>query len=286
MKLVRYGAVNQERPGLVDPQGRIRDLSEHVSDVGGLSLLPESLRALSTVDWRLLPEVSDNPRLGPPIAGVAKIIGVGLNYKDHAAEAGMPIPFEPPLFMKPTSAIIGPNDDVEIPPGSEKTDWEVELGVVVGKPGKYIKEAQAAAHIAGYLVCNDISERAWQLERGGQWDKGKGHDTFAPLGPWLVTADEISDPQNLDLWLEVDGHRYQSGNTRTMIFTVGYLVSYISQFFSLRSGDIISTGTPPGVGLGQRPPKYLNIGQVMRLGIAGLGVQQQRTRGPISASSG
>jgi 2-keto-4-pentenoate hydratase/2-oxohepta-3-ene-1,7-dioic acid hydratase in catechol pathway len=208
---------------------------------------------------------------------VGKIIGVGLNYKDHAAESNMSIPKEPPLFLKPSSAIIGPNDDVEIPFGSEKTDWEVELGVVIGKPGKYLSVEQALEHVCGYLIVNDVSERAWQLERGGQWDKGKGCDTFAPIGPWLVTADEVGDPQSLDLWLEVDGVRFQNGNTRTMIFDVAYLVSYCSHFFGLKSGDIISTGTPPGVGLGQKPPKYLRPGQTMRLGITGLGTQRQCT---------
>jgi 2-keto-4-pentenoate hydratase/2-oxohepta-3-ene-1,7-dioic acid hydratase in catechol pathway len=232
------------------------------------------LRALDTVN---LPRVEGVPRIGPCVSSVGKIICVGLNYSDHAAESNMPVPAEPVLFMKPTSAVVGPYDDVEIPPRSEKTDWEVELGIVIGKPAKYISESRAHEHVAGYCIVNDISERAYQLERGGQWDKGKGCDTFAPIGPWLVTVDEVPDPQSLDLWLEVDGHRFQNGNTRTMIFGVAHLVSYISQFMSLQSGDIISTGTPPGVGLGQKPPIYLRPGQTMRLGISGLGTQQQRT---------
>ncbi|MFZ1905185.1 MAG: fumarylacetoacetate hydrolase family protein [Steroidobacteraceae bacterium] len=217
------------------------------------------------------------------MGGIGKIIGVGLNYADHAAESGMPIPNEPPLFLKPSSAVIGPDDDVEIPLGSKKTDWEVELGVVIGKPAKYVGLEEALDHVAGYCIVNDVSERAWQLERGGQWDKGKCCDTFAPIGPWLVTPEEVGDPQNLDLWLEVDGYRFQSGNTRTMIFGVAHLVSYISQFMSLHSGDVISTGTPPGVGLGQKPPRYLVPGQIMRLGISGLGIQKQRT---VSATGG
>jgi 2-keto-4-pentenoate hydratase/2-oxohepta-3-ene-1,7-dioic acid hydratase in catechol pathway len=277
MKLVRYGAPGEERPGLIDQNGRLRDLSAQTVDIAASSLVPGFVETLRKLDWHSLPEVAGAPRLGPPVGGVGKIIGVGLNYRDHAAESGMAIPSEPPLFLKPSSAIIGPNDDVQIPLGSEKTDWEVELGVVIGKPGKYLKVDQAMAHVCGYLIVNDLSERAWQLERGGQWDKGKGCDTFAPIGPWLVTADEVTDPQQLDLWLEVDGHKFQHGNTRTMIFGVAYLVAYISQFFSLRSGDIISTGTPPGVGLGQKPPRYLTSGQTMRLGITGLGIQQQRT---------
>jgi 2-keto-4-pentenoate hydratase/2-oxohepta-3-ene-1,7-dioic acid hydratase in catechol pathway len=276
MKLVRFGRAGHEKPGLFDSKGVLRDLSGHVPDFAGVTLLPASLAQLNRLDVSTLPEVPGNPRLGPCVANVGKIIAVGLNYKDHAAEAGMAIPSEPPSFLKPNSAIVGPNDDVEIPLGSEKTDWEIELGVVIGKPGRYLKVEQALEHVAGYCIVNDVSERAWQLERGGQWDKGKGCDTFAPLGPWLVTADEVPDPQNLDLWLEVDGHRYQSGNTRTMIFGVTYLIAYISQFFSLQSGDVISTGTPPGVGLGQKPPKYLRAGQTMRLSVTGLGIQEQR----------
>lgn len=277
MKLLRYGRKGSECPGILDTEGRLRDLSAHVSDIGGSALLPEQHAMLRGLDVASLPKVDGEPRLGPCVAGIGKIICVGLNYSDHAAESNMPVPSEPVLFMKPTSSIVGPNDDVEIPRRSEKTDWEVELGIVIGKPAKYVSESQAQEHIAGYCIVNDVSERAYQLERGGQWDKGKGCDTFAPIGPWLVTADEVSDPQNLDLWLEVDGRRFQSGNTRTMVFGVAHLVSYISQFMSLQSGDIISSGTPPGVGLGQKPPVYLKPGQTMRLGISGLGIQQQRT---------
>ena len=277
MKLLRYGPAGREKPGLLDENGRVRDLSGHVKDHAGAGLLPASIEALRGIDPMTLPQIKGPVRLGACVGIVGKIIGVGLNYRDHAAESGMPIPSEPPLFLKPSSAITGPNDDVQIPLGSEKTDWEVELGVVIGKPGKYLRVEQALGHVVGYCICNDVSERAYQLERGGQWDKGKGCDTFAPLGPWLVTADEVPDPQNLDLWLEVDGRRCQNGNTRTMIFDVAYLVAYISQFMSLRSGDIISTGTPPGVGLGHKPPRYLKVGQTMRLGISGLGIQQQHT---------
>jgi 2-keto-4-pentenoate hydratase/2-oxohepta-3-ene-1,7-dioic acid hydratase in catechol pathway len=277
MKLLRYGPPGRERPGILDSRGRVRDLSCEVLDIGGSALQPASLNRLRSLDPDRLPEVAGTPRLGPCIGQVGKIVGVGLNYRDHAIESKMPIPDEPPLFLKATTAISGPNDDVEIPAGSEKTDWEVELGIVVGQAGKYVRVEKALDHVAGYCIVNDISERSYQLERGGQWDKGKGCDTFAPIGPWLVTADEIPDPQNLDLWLDIDGARYQTGNTRTMIFGVAYLVSYISQFMSLQPGDVVSTGTPPGVGLGQKPPRYLKPGQTMRLGITGLGVQQQRT---------
>jgi 2-keto-4-pentenoate hydratase/2-oxohepta-3-ene-1,7-dioic acid hydratase in catechol pathway len=277
MKLLRYGPAGHERPALLDEHGHLRDLSRHIPDLAGDALLPASLESIRSLDPASLPEVPGTPRIGPCVGAVGKIIGVGLNYKDHAAESGMPIPQEPPLFLKPSSAIIGPNDDVEIPLGSEKCDYEVELGVVIGKPGKYLKIEQAMEHVCGYLVANDVSERAAQLERGGQWDKGKGFDTFAPIGPWLVTKDEVPDPQKLDLWLEVDCHMLQYSNTCQMIFGVAQLVSYISHFFGLKPGDIISTGTPPGVGLGQKPPKYLRAGQTMRLGITGLGIQQQRT---------
>jgi 2-keto-4-pentenoate hydratase/2-oxohepta-3-ene-1,7-dioic acid hydratase in catechol pathway len=262
---------------MLDHQGRLRDLSGHIADVAGTALLSDALSHLALIDPESLPLVDGEPRIGPCVGSVGKIVGVGLNYADHAAEANMAVPSEPPLFLKASSAIVGPNDDVEIPLGSEKTDWEVELGVVIGEPAKYVALDRAMDHVAGFCVVNDVSERSFQLERGGQWDKGKGCDTFAPLGPWLVTRDEILNPQNLDLWLEVDGHRFQNGNTRTMIFSVAHLVSYISQFMSLQSGDIISSGTPPGVGLGQKPPQYLRAGQTMRLGITGLGVQQQRT---------
>jgi 2-keto-4-pentenoate hydratase/2-oxohepta-3-ene-1,7-dioic acid hydratase in catechol pathway len=277
MKLLRCGLPGRETPALLDDSGRLRDLSRYIDDIAGDALLPGSLALLHAIDPEILPLIEDPPRIGPCVGNVGKIVGVGLNYSDHAAEANMPVPSEPPLFLKPSSAIVGPNDDVEIPLGSEKTDWEVELGVVIGRPAKYVPPEHAMEHVAGYCIVNDVSERAYQLERGGQWDKGKACDTFAPLGPWLVTRDEVSDPQNLQLWLEVDGHRFQNGSTRTMLFGVAHLVSYISQFMRLQSGDIISTGTPPGVGLGQKPPRFLRAGQTMRLGIAGLGVQQQRT---------
>jgi ureidoglycolate lyase len=279
MKLLRYGPKGQEKPGLLDTDSRIRDLSAHVRDIAGDVLSDNGLAKLRALDPATLPLVAGEPRIGPCVGDVGKMICIGLNYADHAAESGMPIPAEPVVFNKWTSAIVGPNDDVEIPRGSTKTDWEVELGVVIGRPCKYVDEASALDYVAGYCIVNDVSERAWQIERsGGQWDKGKGFDTFGPTGPWLVTRDEVRDPQNLDLWLEVDGHRYQNGNTRTMIFPVAKLVAYLSQCMSLQPGDIISTGTPPGVGLGQKPePVYLRAGQTMRLAIAGLGEQLQRT---------
>ncbi|HEX3472144.1 MAG TPA: fumarylacetoacetate hydrolase family protein [Silvibacterium sp.] len=276
MKLLRYGAPGQERPGMVDANGTIRDLSEVIPDLSGKFLLPQSLDRLRQFDPSTLPVVSGNPRIGPCVGGVGKFLCIGLNYSDHAAESGMTVPAEPIVFMKATSAISGPNDDVIIPRGSTKSDWEVELGVVIGKEAKYVTQEDALAHVAGYCVINDLSERAFQLEGTGQWVKGKSADTFGPIGPWLVTPDEVPDPQNLDLWLEVDGHRYQSGNTRTMIFGVAYLVSYLSRFMSLQPGDIISTGTPPGVGLGQKPPVYLRPGNTINLGIEGLGRQTQR----------
>lgn len=280
MKLLRYGPAGREKPGLLDSSGQVRDLSGIIDDVAGTAITPEGLARLREIDAGSLPLAKGTPqadlRLGPCVGRVGKFICIGLNYADHAAETGAPIPSEPVVFSKWTSAICGPDDDVEIPRGSVKTDWEVELGVVIGKPGRYIEEADALDHVAGYCVVNDVSEREFQLERGGQWDKGKGNDTFGPIGPWLVTADEVADPQALGLWLEVDGKRYQDGSTRTMVFTVREIVSYLSRFMSLQSGDIISTGTPPGVGLGQKPPVYLKPGQTMRLGIEGLGVQQQR----------
>lgn len=281
MKLLRYGPKGQELPGLLDAQGRVRDLSGIVPDIAAQTLTAEGLAVLRALDPAKLPLVEGLPqdglRLGPCVGQVGKFICIGLNYADHAAESGMAVPAEPVVFSKWTSAICGPDDEVEIPRGSTRTDWEVELGVVIGTGGRYIDEADAMKHVAGYCVVNDVSEREYQLERGGQWDKGKGCDTFGPIGPWLVTADEVPDPQNLDLWLEVDGHRYQNGNTRTMVFGVAHLVSYLSRFMSLQPGDVISTGTPPGVGLGQKPPKYLVAGQTMRLGIQGLGEQRQRT---------
>ncbi len=275
MKLVRYGDPGSEKPGVLDEAGMIRDLSNVMPDVAGDALTPASLDRLRAVAVGTLPFVDGQPRLGPCVGAVGKFICVGLNYSDHARETGNAIPTEPILFMKATSAITGPNDGILIPRGSTKTDWEVELGVVIGTRAKYVTEADALSHVAGYCLVNDLSERSFQLEGTGQWVKGKSADTFGPIGPWLVTADEIDDPQNLDLWLEVDGHRYQNGNTKTMVFGVAHLVSYISRFMSLQPGDIISSGTPPGVGLGLKPPVFLRAGQQVRLGIGGLGIQQQ-----------
>lgn len=278
MKLLRYGNKGQEKPGLLDSQGQIRDLSALVSDIAGAALDPVSLATLARLDPASLPLVSGSPRLGACVGQVGKFICIGLNYADHAAESGMAVPSEPVIFNKWTSAINGPNDDVQIPRGSTKTDWEVELGVVIGKGGRYIDEANALEHVAGYCVINDVSEREWQLERGGTWDKGKGFDTFGPLGPWLVTRDEVADPHQLNLWLEVDGHRYQDGNTRTLVFQIPALIAYLSRCMSLQPGDVISTGTPPGVGMGVKPNAvYLRPGQEIRLGIEGLGEQRQRT---------
>ncbi|HGM6602601.1 fumarylacetoacetate hydrolase family protein [Serratia ureilytica] len=278
MKLLRYGEPGQERPGMLDAQGRLRDLSQHIADVGGAALSPASLAKLRALDSAALPLVEGQPRLGACVGGIGKFICIGLNYADHAAETGATIPEEPVVFNKWTSAVVGPYDRVEIPRGSQKTDWEVELGVVIGLGGRYISEADAMRHVAGYCVINDVSEREYQIERGGTWDKGKGCDTFGPIGPWLVTADEIADPHSLNLWLEVDGKRYQDGNTSTMIFRIPQIVSYLSRFMSLQPGDVISTGTPPGVGMGQKPqPVYLRAGQTMRLGIEGLGEQRQQT---------
>ena len=278
MKLLRYGPPGQEKPGLLDTQGNIRDLSAHLPELSGRHLDPGNLAKLAGIDAERLPRVDPSVRIGPCVGRIGKFICIGLNYSDHAAETGAELPPEPVVFNKWTSAVCGPNDDVIIPRGSQKTDWEVELGVVIGRGGAYISEDDALDHVAGYCVINDISEREYQLERSGSWDKGKGCDTFGPLGPWLVTADEIADPHELDLWLEVDGHRYQDGNTRTMVYKIPFLISYLSRFMSLQAGDVISTGTPPGVGLGQTPPVYLKAGQVMRLGISGLGEQQQLTR--------
>ena len=281
MKLLRYGLPGQEKPGVLDAQGRVRDLSGHIADVGGTALLPQQLQVLRALNLESLPLVAGTPqqdlRLGACVAGVGKFICIGLNYSDHAAESGMQVPPEPVVFNKWTSAMCGPDDAVEIPRGSLKTDWEVELGVVIGQGGRYISEADALSHVAGYCVINDVSEREYQLERSGTWDKGKGCDTFGPTGPWLVTADEIPDPQALGMWLDVDGKRFQNGSTSTMVYGVAHLVSYLSRFMSLQSGDVISTGTPPGVGMGQKPPLYLRAGQTMRLGIEGLGVKPQTT---------
>jgi 2-keto-4-pentenoate hydratase/2-oxohepta-3-ene-1,7-dioic acid hydratase in catechol pathway len=277
VKLLRYGPKGREKPGLLDRDGKVRDLSAHVPDIAGTALLPDSLKKLAALNPAELPLASGDLRIGPCIGRIGKFVCIGLNYADHAAETGAPIPKEPIVFMKATSAVIGPYDEVEIPRGSVKTDWEVELGVVIGKNAKYVPENQVMDYVAGYCVVNDVSEREYQIERGGQWDKGKGCDTFGPTGPWLVTKDEVPDPHNLAMWLEVDGHRYQNGSTRTMIFNVPKLVSYLSHFMSLQPGDVISTGTPPGVGMGQKPnPIYLKPGQTMRLGIAGLGEQQQK----------
>jgi len=279
MKLLRYGAPGREKPAILDADGAIWDIAAVIPDLSGAALLPESLDRLRRLDRSSLTRVDEDVRLGPCVGHVGKFICIGLNYSDHAAESNMAVPAEPILFMKATSAICGPNDDIVIPRGSQKTDWEVELGVVIGKPAKYVTEAEALSHVAGYCVINDLSERAFQLEGTGQWVKGKSADTFGPIGPWLVTADEVPDPQNLDLWLEVDGHRYQRSTTKHMIFPVARLVSYISGFMSLQPGDIISTGTPPGIGMGQRPPVYLRPGNKIRLGVEGLGEQRQRVRG-------
>jgi 2-keto-4-pentenoate hydratase/2-oxohepta-3-ene-1,7-dioic acid hydratase in catechol pathway len=276
MKLLRYGIPGREKPGLLADDGQIRDLSGVIPDLAGESLLPESIQKLRRTDVTRLSVVPGKSRLGPCVGSVGKFVCIGLNYSDHAKEAGMPIPAEPVIFMKATSAICGSDDDVVIPRGSTKMDWEVELGVVIGKPGKYIAEADALSHVAGYCVVNDVSERAFQIDGTGQWVKGKSADTFGPIGPWLVTPDEVPDPQDLDMWLEVDDHRYQNGSTKTMIFGVASLISYVSRFMSLQTGDIISTGTPPGVGLGRKPPVYLRAGNRMKLSIRGLGQQNQK----------
>ncbi len=279
MKLLRVGPKGSEKPAIIAKDGSIRDLSGVVADIGGATLLPEGLAKIAATDIDLLPKLDASERIGPCVANVGKFICIGLNYADHAAETGAPIPAEPIIFMKATSAIIGPNDDVIIPKNAIKPDWEVELAIVIGKEARYVEEADAFDHVAGYCVCNDVSERHFQTERGGTWDKGKGADTFGPIGPWLVTKDEVADPQNLGMWLEVDGHRYQNGSTKTMIFGVAKVVSYVSQFMSLQPGDVITTGTPPGVGMGIKPnPVWLKPGNVMRLGIEGLGEQQQNVK--------
>jgi 2-keto-4-pentenoate hydratase/2-oxohepta-3-ene-1,7-dioic acid hydratase in catechol pathway len=275
MKLLRFGAIGMERPGLLDAGGVIRDLSGVVGDIGGATLGDEGLDRLRSLDTARLPEVDPEVRLGPCVGGTGKFVCIGLNYSDHAAETGATVPAEPIIFMKATSAICGPNDPVFIPRGSEKTDWEVELAVVIGRRAKYVGEADAMGCVAGYCVANDVSERAFQTERHGQWTKGKSADHFGPIGPWLVTRDEVPDPQDLGMWLTVNGETRQDGSTRTMVYGVGYLVSYLSQFMSLEPGDIISTGTPPGVGMGMKPPTYLKPGDVIELGIEGLGTQRQ-----------
>ena len=276
MKLLRYGPKGSEKPGLLDADGKIRDLSAHVSDITGAQLSPASLNTLASIDPATLPLVEGAPRYGCPVAGVSKFIAVGLNFADHAAESNLPIPEEPVIFTKAVSCIQGPNDPVMLPKGSLKTDWEVELGVVIGSRARYVTEAEALGYVAGYVLINDVSERAFQIERGGTWDKGKGCDTFGPIGPWLVTSDEVGDPQNLGMWLEVNGQRKQDGSSKTMIFPISKLVSYISEFMTLEPGDLITTGTPPGVGMGQKPePVYLKAGDEMRLGIEKLGEQRQ-----------
>ena len=277
MKLLRYGPAGAEKPGVLDPEGRIRDISALTADIDGKFLASAAVAQLAAMDLTTLPLVAGQPRLGACVGQIGKFICIGLNYADHAAESNMPIPQEPVVFNKWTSAVVGPNDDVKIPRGSVKTDWEVELGIVIGKTASYIDASQAMEHVAGYCVVNDVSEREYQIERGGTWDKGKGCDTFGPTGPWLVTRDEVPDPHQLRLWLEVDGHRYQDGSTATMIFKVPEIIAYLSRFMTLHPGDVISTGTPPGVGMGIKPaPVYLRAGQTMRLGIDGLGEQQQR----------
>lgn len=278
MKLLRYGETGSEKPGLLDADGTIRDLSGHIADIGGKAIEPASLAALAKLDPKTLPAVAGSPRIGPCVANVGKFICIGLNYSDHAAETGSAVPSEPIVFMKANSAIVGPNDDVLIPRGSEKTDWEVELAIVIGKSAKYVTEADALDYVAGYCVAHDVSERAFQVERKGQWTKGKSCDTFGPIGPWLVTKDEVANPQDLGMWLKVNGETMQDGTTRTMVYGVTYLVSYLSQFMSLHPGDVIATGTPPGVGMGKKPPRYLKAGDVVELSVEGLGTQKQTFR--------
>ncbi|MEP3244301.1 MAG: fumarylacetoacetate hydrolase family protein [Sneathiella sp.] len=278
MKLLRYGVAGSEKPGLLDENGQVRDLSSVIQDLDGAALEEKTLAKLADLDPKTLPVVTDPGRIGSCVANVGKLVCIGLNYADHAAETGAPIPEEPIVFMKATTSICGPNDDIEIPRNSKKTDWEVELGVVIGKRAKYVSEADAFDYVAGYCAVNDVSEREFQTERSGQWVKGKSHDTFAPIGPWMVTKDEIADPQNVKMWLDVDGHRYQDGSTKTMIFGVAKVISYLSEFMTLEPGDIISTGTPPGVGMGQKPDQiFLKVGQKIEMCVEGLGVQSQKT---------
>jgi len=276
MKLVRFGAVGREKPGIVGPDGEIRDLSGHVSDIGSSTITPEGLDKIRGIDPASLPEAPSGARIGAPVGGTRNFIAVGLNYEDHARETGSPIPEEPILFNKLANCIVGPNDDVIMPRGSKKLDWEIEIAFVIGKRARYVAEADALGHIAGYAICNDVSERHFQIERGGQWMKGKSFETSGPLGPWLVTPDEIADVQDLGMWLDVNGKRMQTGSTKTMIFSIAHLLHYISQFMVLEVGDVVTTGTPPGVGLGMKPPVFLNVGDVMTLGIDGLGEQRQK----------
>ncbi|TXL68824.1 fumarylacetoacetate hydrolase family protein [Zeimonas arvi] len=276
MKLVRYGKPGKEKPGLIDAAGKLRDLSGVVADIGPEQLSPKGLAKLAKLKADKLPLVRGKPRYGVPLTGTTKFVAIGLNYSDHAAETGSPVPKEPIIFHKTLSSMVGPNDDVMLPKGSVKTDWEVELGIVIGSRARYVTKKAALDHVAGYVLVNDVSEREYQLERGGTWDKGKGCDTFGPVGPWILTADEVKNPQNLDMWLDVNGVRMQTGNTKTMIFDCATLVSYVSQFMTLNPGDIITTGTPPGVGMGMKPQQFLKAGDVMTLGIAGLGEQSQR----------
>jgi 2,4-didehydro-3-deoxy-L-rhamnonate hydrolase len=275
MKLVRYGALGAEKPGLIDKSGQFRDLSAHIGDLDGAAYAPESLKKLAAIDPASLPAVSGQPRLGAPVTGISKFVAIGLNYSDHAKETNNPIPPEPIFFLKANTSLCGPNDAVEKPRGSTKLDWEVEIAAIIGTRAKYVSEADALNYVAGYTICNDVSERNFQIERGGTWTKGKSHDTFGPVGPWLVTRDEIADVQKLSMWLDVNGQRRQTGSTATMIFSMAKCVSYVSQFLTLLPGDIITTGTPPGVGMGMKPPSYLNVGDVVTLGIEGLGEQRQ-----------
>ena len=275
MKLVRYGAIGQEKPGLIDKSGQLRDLSAQLKDLNGEAYSPASLTKLAGLDASKLPVVNGKPRLGAPVTGISKFVAIGLNYVDHAKETGSPIPTEPIFFLKANTALSGPNDNVEKPRGSTKLDWEVEIAAIIGTRAKYVSEADALNHVAGYCVCNDVSERNFQIERLGQWTKGKSHDTFGPVGPWLVTKDEIPDVQKLSMWLDVNGQRRQTGSTSTMIFTMAKCIAYLSTFLTLLPGDIVTTGTPPGVGLGMKPPKFLNVGDVVTLGIEGLGEQRQ-----------
>ena len=275
MKLLRYGPAGHEKPGLMDNDGNIRSLADHVSDIDGSTISDETVATLNQLDTNDLPIVDNDVRLGPCVGNVGKFLCIGLNYSDHAAESAMSVPPEPEMFTKATSAVCGPDDDIVKPLNSDKLDWEVELAIIIGKHTSYVSEEEAADHIAGYCVCNDVSERTFQLEKGSQWDKGKGCDTFGPIGPWLVTRDEVENPLDLNMWLEVNGHRYQDGNTRTMVFGPAFIVSYLSQFMSLQPGDVISSGTPPGVGLGQKPPVFLSVGDKIELGIDGLGTQNQ-----------